>query len=170
MKYFKNIIVIIMIIILSGCNSNNSEVNDKFYLDYYKYNDVDGYIKVELDNSKVYKYSNNSDIKKIFNGNGIIFVGDSKDNKSRLVVNTIDKVINNTDVSDIYYLNDINGVKDYIEGNIDIPIVIFVVNGKVDSYYVNDKDKLSDDEQLELYNKYLDGVHKVLGDVCDEEC
>ena len=54
-----------------------------------------------------------------------------------------------------------------------MPIVLNILEGKITSYHIgtiNDKDKLSESEELELYNIYTDGIHEVLQDTCDEEC
>ena len=54
-----------------------------------------------------------------------------------------------------------------------VPIVINVLEGDITSYYVgtiDDKEVLTEDEELELYNIYSNGIHEVLQDACDERC
>ena len=57
--------------------------------------------------------------------------------------------------------------------NKNIPLVLFVLEGKIEAYHVGtieDKVELSEDETIDLYNSYLDCIHKVLQDACDESC
>ena len=35
---------------------------------------------------------------------------------------------------------------------------------------IDDKVDLSEDETIDLYNIYLEGIHKVLQDACNESC
>lgn len=57
-----------------------------------------------------------------------------------------------------------------------VPLVVFVVNGEIVDYHLDtvasQKDpyvSLNEEQQIELYNIYSDGIHEVLGDVCMEE-
>ena len=154
---------------MCACNKNESYVKDNFE----KYN-KDNDVKVNISDSSIFINSKSSDIKNLFkNGNGVIFVGDFKSNVSRSALNILLNVVDNTDITNVYFSEDLSVIKDYIDEDVSKPLIIFVVEGKVDSYHVgtiDNKDVLSSDEEEELYNIYLDGIHKVLNDVCDERC
>ena len=155
---------------LSGCNK---DVN-KFYKEYIKYNKKDNYVNVDIDVDNVFKYYTNDEIKDVIeNGSGVIFIGNSEDNLSRVVVNVLNKVVSNTDIDVVYCNSDKDIVSKYIDEDISIPVVLFIFEGEVSSYHIgtiNDSYELSNDEEIELYNIYLEGVHRVLNDVCDERC
>lgn len=62
------------------------------------------------------------------------------------------------------------------EKRVYVPLVVFVKDGKIVDYHMDtvatQEDPyvlLGDDEQTELYQIYVDGIHEVLGDVCEEE-
>ena len=102
---------------------------------------------------------------------GVIFIGSPKNDLSRVAIKTLLEASDSTDLTTIYYVDKI----DNIEGIDDkkIPMVINVLDGEIVSYHmgtINDSNKLSEDEELELYNIYLDGIHEVLQDSCDERC
>ena len=154
---------------MCACNKNDSYVKDNFE----KYN-KDNDVKVNISDSSIFINSKSSDIKNLFkNGNGVIFIGDFKSNVSRSALNILLNAVDNTDITNVYFSEDLNIIKDYIDEDVSKPLIVFVVEGKADSYHVgtiDNKDVLSNDEEEELYNIYLDGIHKVLNDVCDERC
>ena len=127
-----------------------------------------------MDEDNVFRYDSNEEIGEVIeSGTGVIFIGDSKDNLSRVVVNMLLRVVSNTDLNIIHYSSDISSVSNYIDEEVTVPIVLFVVDGEVDSYHIgtiDNKEELTEDEEVSLYNIYLDGVHRVLNDVCDERC
>ena len=168
---YKKLLIVFLCFLCIGCGKKES-VN-QFKKEYEKYNDE--YFKLNLSEDDEVVYSTTSEVNKIIkSGTGVIFFGSPKDNLSRVVVDILLDVVNNTDLDHIYYLDNLDGITgiDNIEGK-KIPLVLFVLDGKIVSYHVgtvNDKVELSDDEIVELYNLYSDGVHQVLQDACDENC
>lgn len=62
------------------------------------------------------------------------------------------------------------------EKRVYVPLVVFVVDGKIVSYHADTVSSqtdpyvaLDESQKEELYQIYNDGIHKVLGDVCDED-
>ena len=168
MRYVKYLLIV-FVIVLSGCSKDN-----EFYKEYTKYNNRDNYVDVDIDGDSVFEYYTNDEINDIIkNDSGVIFIGNGEDNLSRVVVNVLDKVVSNTDIDVVYCNNNKDIVSEYINEDISIPVVLFVFEGEVSSYHIgtiNDSYELSNDEEIELYNIYLEGVHQVLNDVCDERC
>ena len=169
----KKILIIFLCFLCIGCGKKVSK--NTFRSVYEKYNDSDEYINLNLESADLIKYSSVKEINDIIdNGSGVIYFGSPKDNVSRRVIDILLDVVNNTDLNKIYYfdsLNSINGLDD-IE-NKKLPLVLFVLEGKIVSYRVGtigDKVDLSEDEIIEIYNFYTDGVHMVLQDACDESC
>lgn len=163
--------LIFLIFLCCGCDKEGG--NNQFVKEYEKYNN--DYYKLDLGDTSIFRYSEVDEINKIIKeGTGVIFIGSPKDNLSRRVVDVLFSVADNTDLSDIYYidsLDEIDGI-DNIDGK-GIPLVLFVLDGEIVSYRVGTVDNkvdLSEDEEIELYNFYSDGVHKVLQDACDESC
>lgn len=165
------LLIVIICFICIGCKDNKDK--NKFQVEYEKYND--NYIKLDLSKGNIVEYSDLDKINSIIgNGSGVIFIGDAKDNLSRRVVDVLLSVADNTGLNKIYYYDSLDGINgiDSIE-NKKIPLVLFVFEGEVLDYHVgtiDDKVELSEDEVIELYNKYSLGVHKVLNDACDESC
>ncbi len=165
--------ILIIIICLLCCACFQKEETSPFKEEWEKYNGK--YLKLELENTNIIKLSTTSEINKVIEkGTGVIFIGNPKNNLSRRAISILLEVANNTDLEKIYYLDnydEINNIQS-IE-NIKIPLVLFVVEGKIVNYRVGtveDKEELTDDETIELYNFYLEGVHQVLQDACDERC
>ena len=165
----KKLYIILLCLLCCACTNSKTTIKEE----YEKYNKE--YVKVDLTNANIVKYSNTKEINKIIkSGTGVIFFGSPKDNLSRVVVDILLDVVNNTDLDHIYYLDNLDGITgiDNIESK-KIPLVLFVLDGKIVSYHVgtvNDKIELTDDEIVEIYNLYSDGVHQVLQDACDENC
>jgi thiol-disulfide isomerase/thioredoxin len=75
-----------------------------------------------------------------------------------------------------YTLTDDDGNEyDTQEKRVYVPTVLFVYNGKVVDYHFDTVDSqtdpyvvLDEEQTLELYNIYLQGIHKVLNDQCDD--
>lgn len=168
---YKKLLIVIFCLLCIGCGKKES-VN-QFKKEYEKYNDK--YFQLNLNEDDEVVYGTTSKINKIIkSGTGVIFFGSPKDNLSRVVVDILLDVVNNTDLDHIYYLDNLDGITgiDNIESK-KIPLVLFVLDGKIVSYHVgtvHDKVELTDDEVVELYNLYSDGVHQVLQDACDESC
>ena len=168
---YKKIFIIILCFFCCSCH-DNSKVN-KFQVLYEKYNK--SHLKLDLDDVNFFYESNTSDINKVIeSGTGVIFLGDPKDDVSRRVVSVLVDVVSNSDLDKIYYFDSLDGIvglDSVLDKN--IPLVLFVLDGKIVSYHVGTIDgkvDLSEDETIELYNQYLEGVHLVLDDACDEEC
>lgn len=170
MKY-KYFLVFVLLFFITGCG----EMGDgkRIKMEYEEYNKT-GYVEVNIDEDNIFQYNTNEEINHILSsGTGVIFIGSEDDNLSRCVMNLLVKVSNHTDIQVIHYNKDINSVSKYIDEEVKRPVVLFVIDGKLDSYHigtVDNKEVLSSDEEVLLYNLYLDGVHKVLDDVCDERC
>lgn len=114
------------------------------------------------------------------------------DLRDTLELNENDEVVTKKKASEEYYellekLDNIllkyeltgsdGNIYDTGEKRLYVPLVLFVKDGEVVAYHndtvesQNDPFILLDDNQYnELYNIYLDGIHKVLDDICDEEC
>ena len=105
---------------------------------------------------------------------GVIFIGSPKNNQSRKAIEVLLQAAENTGLDKIFYLDSTKELKglDEIE-NKEIPLILFVLDGKIVKNHqgtINNKEELSEDETIELYNTYTDGIHKVLQDACDDEC
>lgn len=174
MMKLKNVILIIFCLILCvGCNNTKKTDAIKFKEEYEKYNDTK--VELEIDEDNIITYGSVDKINKIISsGTGVIFIGDPKDNLSRRALNILLQAADNTDLDIIYYidsLDEIKGLEDVEK--LKVPIVINVLEGDITSYYVgtiDDKEDLTEDEELELYNIYSNGIHEVLQDACDERC
>lgn len=171
MKFKELVTFLIIIILIMGCKNKDNDAL-KFKQEYESFNKSN--IKLDIDEDNIMKYSTVNEINKLIkDGTGVIFIGSPKDNLSRASINVLLDASDSTDLNTIYYINSINNIK--LEGidNPKLPLVINVLDGKIKSYHIgtiNDKHKLTEDEELELYNIYTDGIHEVLGDTCDEEC
>lgn len=168
----KRIITILFItILITGCNNKENDAL-KFKHEYESYNKSN--INLEIDEDNIIKYSNSDEINKIIKeGTGVIFIGSPKDNLSRTSIKVLLDASDSTDLSKIYYTSSLNNINLDSIDNPKIPLVINVLEGKIISYHIgtiNEKEKLSESDELDLYNIYTDGIHQVLGDTCDEEC
>ena len=170
-RMYRIFIIVVLCLMCLGCGKRDSV--SRFNREYEKYNSE--YIELDLGDSSFVHYSNLDEVNKIIReGTGVIFIGRPKDNLSRRVVSVLFEVVDNTDLDKIYYLDSLDEIEgiDSID-SLKMPLVLFVLEGKIVSYRVgtiDDKVDLSDDELIELYNFYSDGVHKVLQDACDESC
>ena len=171
MKY-KKILIILLSLIIIGC-TNNKLNKETFKQEYEKYNSTK--IKLEIAINNIIEYVSKAEINKIIKSKtGVIFIGNPQDNLSRVSIKLLLEAADSTDLDKIYYISSLDKIEnlDTID-NIKIPLVLFILKGKIIDYNIgtiNDKIELSDNEQIDLYNKYLDGIHKVLQDTCDEEC
>ena len=81
-------------------------------------------------------------------------------------------------ILDDYIVKDSDGVEhNTSKKRIYVPLVVFVKDGEIVSYHADTVAsqtdpyvKLTNEQHDELYDIYLDGIHKVLNDVCDERC
>lgn len=166
----KLLLITIIFVLLIGCTKKEQTDAIKFKEEYEKYNNTK--IKLNISEDNIIKYATKKEIKEIIkNKSGVIFIGDPKDNQSRVAIKCLLNASESTDLQQIYYTKDTTDIEE-IE-NTKTPIVIYVLEGKIVSTHngtIKDKTKLSEDEEIELYNIYMDGIHKVLQDACDEEC
>ena len=161
----RNLIIVIICIICCACTNKN-----KFKEEYEKYNNE--YTKIELEDTSIIKYSNKEEINKIIKEKtGVIYFGNPKDNLSRKAIETLLSAAINTGLDKIYYLETKKEIKE-VE-NKQIPLVVFVLEGKIVSEHqgtIDNKSNLTEDETIKLYNIYTEGIHQVLQDTCEEEC
>lgn len=168
MKYKRIALLIILTIFITACNK---ELTDslKFKKEYEKYNNEK--IELNISETNIIEYKTEEEINEIIKTkSGVIFIGTPKDNKSRISIKLLLDASESTDLQEIYYIDSIKNIK--VE-NIDkstVPIVLFILEGKIVDKYTLEKEKLTEDEEIDLYNNYLEGIHKVLQDTCDEEC
>lgn len=170
MKLKKILLISISLLLISGCSSKEKTDAIKFKEEYEKYNDSK--IKLEIDENNIITYATTEEINKIIKEKtGVIFIGSPKDNLSRTAIKTLLEASDSTDLTTIYYIDKIDNIEGIEEKK--TPLVLNVLEGEVISYHtgtINDSTNLSEDDELELYNIYLDGIHEVLQDSCDERC
>lgn len=173
MKLKNILLILICVFFLVGCKEQEETDANKFKNEYEQYNDTK--IKIEIEEDNIITYANSSKINNIIKeGTGVIFIGEPKNNLSRTAIKVLLKASDSTDLNNIYYINSLENIEglDNID-NLQIPIVINVLEGTITSYHIgtiNNKEQLTDDEEIELYNTYLEGIHEVLQDSCDERC
>ena len=141
----------------------------------------DSLIKVELSDNNNYVLSDKEVLEKLFNDNGILYLGDALSLSSRKNVVLLDEVVSSTSIDKIYFVNIsnideqlTNYLKDKLEvdsldaGNAYLIKQGIVINEIIANDLNNDKE-LSDKEketlQLEYQEKILDLIEK-----CDENC
>lgn len=167
------VLLIVMFSLCIGCGNNEQTDALKFKNEYEKYNDSK--IELEIDDDNIIKYSNLDSINDIIaNGTGVIFIGNPSDNLSRVAIEILLQAADSTDLDTIYYYDKVDDIKGLEEvENLKVPLVINVLEGEIKSYKVgtvSDKTKLNEEEEMDLYNIYLEGIHEVLQDSCDERC
>lgn len=156
----KKIIVFLIIILLTGCDSND---NIRFMREYEKDNET--LYKVDVPEDNYIKYINEEKLTKLLDGGtGIVYVGNEMDDDCRKIVNILFDAVSSTGADVIYYYRtmELDFISKYVD-NPQVPIVLFIYDGEL-TYVMG---KLSDKE---LYESYLDGIHVVLNDICNEEC
>jgi hypothetical protein len=141
----------------------------------------DSLIKVELSDNNNYVLSDKEDLEKLFNDNGILYLGDALSLSSRKNVVLLDEVVSSTSIDKVYFVNIsnideqlTNYLKEKLEvdsldaGNVYLIKQGIVINEITANDLNNDKE-LSDKEketlQLEYQEKILDLIEK-----CDENC
>ncbi len=141
----------------------------------------DSLIKVELSDNNNYVLSDKEDLEKLFNDNGILYLGDASSLSSRKNVVLLDEVVSSTSIDKIYYVNIsnideqlTNYLKEKLEvdsldaGNVYLIKQGIVINEITANDLNNDKelnDKEKETLQLEYQEKILDLIEK-----CDENC
>lgn len=168
----KRVILFLTILFLVvGC-SNNTDAS-KFKREYEKYNKEK--INVKIDRDNIIKYKTSDEINGIIDKkSGVIFIGSSKDDLSRVAIEVLLKAADSTDLKEIYYVDSYKDIPKVKEINgMKRPAVIYVLDGEIIGYHIgtfDDLTKLDKKQEQELYNIYSDGIHSVLQDTCDEEC
>ncbi len=171
--YKKILFILLFCLLCVGCNDNKVSDSVKFKREYEKLNNKN--ITLDIDEENIVVYSDVSEVNDIIkNGSGVIYVGSPDNDVSRKVIEVLLKVSDSTDLEKIYYINNLDGIKgiDDVKG-FGIPTVLFVLDGKIVKYQVGIDSldvNLSKEEEMKLYNIYLEGIHEVLQDTCDERC
>ena len=162
----KKVIMVLFCLLCIGCGKQTEESDSiKFKNEYEGYNEE--YISLDISEANLIEYSSLEEINQIIeSGTGVIYIGSPKDNLSRKAIDVLLGVTHNTDLDKIYYVDSLDGIKGLDEiTDKKMPLVLFVKNGEIVKYHigtVNDKTELSDDELVELYNDYLEGLQKIL--------
>ena len=161
-------ILILSFLLLTGCDNKD---NIRFKNEYEKLNDTLFSISVDSDN--YIKYVSFSEVEKLLDGGtGLIYIGNEYDNECRQMVNILISAVSSTNLDTIYYYKtlELDNILEYIDDP-QVPIVLFLYEGEL-SYIkgIGNNENLTDSEKDTLYEEYLDGIHKVLNDVCDDEC
>lgn len=173
MKLQKFLVVILCFFCIACGKEQKLEDGDQFKAEYEAYNNE--YVSLDISSDNLIKYCSLDEVNTLIrDGTGVIYLGSPKDNLSRVAVDILLEASDNTDLNVIYYLDSLDGVvglDDIVD--LRVPLVLFVLEGEIVDYHVGtvqDKVELSNDEVVELYNIYLDGIHQVLQDSCDERC
>jgi hypothetical protein len=141
----------------------------------------DSLIKVELSDNNNYVLSDKEDLEKLFNDNGILYLGDASSLSSRKNVVLLDEVVSSTSIDKVYFVNIsnideqlTNYLKEKLEvdsldaGNVYLIKQGIVINEITANDLNNDKelnDKEKETLQLKYQEKILDLIEK-----CDENC
>lgn len=166
----RKIIIILIVLILTGCTSVSDGL--RFKQEYEKYNDTLHKVSIDEDNYIIYA-STNKIIEIINSGTGVIFIGNEQDNECRQMISTLIEAANSTNLEKIYYLREtqLDAFTKYVDKP-QVPLVLFVYEGEIVSYKqgIGNNENLTPEEREDLFNIYVSGIHKVLNDMCDEEC
>ena len=159
------VLIVFICFVCFGCSSKKISDSVKFKNEYEKYNDK--YMELEIDYDNIVKYANKNKINNIISeGTGVILIGSPRDNVCRKAVSLLLKVSDSTDLDTIYYNSNLDGISGLDDiGELNVPVVLFVLDGKIVKYKIG-----ANEEDMDLYNIYLDGIHEVLQDTCDERC
>lgn len=166
----KKIIIVLTIFILTACSNSNDYL--KFKTEYEKLNN--SLHKIEISEDNYMKYSSIEEIIKIIEeGTGVIYIGNEHDNECRQMVPILISAADSTNIEEINYLRtiELDEFSKYIDSP-QVPLVLFVYEGKIVNYKqgIGNNENLTQIESEELFNTYVDGIHKVLNDMCNEEC
>ena len=147
-------------------NKENTILSDAitFRNEYMNYNDKD-FLNIYISENNTFKYKSEAEILEILkNGNGIIYIGDSKENNSRNLVNVLSEVGIELE-KDIYYINSNNIINteiyDILETDV-IPILIIVKNGSIIATY---KSSVEEDNDT-IKNELISIINSNEVDVC----
>ena len=156
-------------------NSNKETDASKFKKEYEQYNSDK--LKIELSKNNPFIYSSFKDVNNFLDSSVVtIFIGNSKDDNSRIIADLLDKLASENSVSKIYYL-DYNNLTDknkskladkleIDQDKIAMPMVIFANNGFMVNYYIY----LDDIDKTKANNELNYSMQKTYNDVCDETC
>ena len=175
-KYFKILIIVLCVFVVSGCNNKKDDGDGERFKKEYD--------TLDISSDNIIKYSDIDKVLDILDSDsGVIYIGNSSDDLSKVIVPILLSASESTDLDKIYYVDSNKIEKEFSiddkDGNViisnnklDIPLVMFIYDGSVIDYHIgsiDDKLELSEEETIELYNKYLDGIHGVLNDQCDTD-
>ena len=177
MKKVVKLSLLFLIVLLTGC-FNTKKVEKVEYTDALKFKEEyeslnDKYLEVEIKEKNPIKYSSMAEIEDIINNkSGIIFLGNSKDNKSRVILPSLIEATNQTGIKPLYYLSieDKEEIKGLLNKDLDIPLIIFVKDGEILKILDNQEETLSSNKQDELLKTYRNNIHEILDDLCDQSC
>lgn len=176
-KIIKLTSLLLIVCLISGCFNNKKEVKKestdalKFKEEYESLNN--DYKEIEIKENNPIKYSSIDEIKDIINNkSGLIFLGNAKDNKSRIIIPILIEAAKQTGIKPIYYLSiDSNEqIKELVNKDLTYPLIIFVKDGEILETIENDKTSLTTEEENSLLKKYRNTIHEILDDLCDQSC
>lgn len=176
-KIIKLTSLLLIVFLMSGCINNKKEVKKeatdalKFKEEYESLNNE--YLEIEIKENNPIKYSSIDEVKDIIsNKSGLIFLGNAKDDKSRIIIPILIEASKQTGIKPLYYLNieDNNEIKDIINEEKEKPLILFVKDGEILEIIENDKTSLTQDEENDLLKKYRNKIHEILDDLCDQSC
>lgn len=172
------LIAILILVVIFGIlflNSNKKTDASKFKKEFEQYNS--DYLKIELSNNNPFVYTSFDKVNKFMDSSVVaIYIGNPKDDNSRLIADILDDLANDNSVSKIYYL-DYNSLTDknktklakkleITDTDITMPLVIYVNNGVIIDYYI-----YSDDiDKINAKNELNYSMQKTFNDFCDEAC
>ena len=173
---------IYVMLVRNSQNTDQHETNDAIEIkeEYAKYNDE--YFNVNLSDGNVYKNINEDGIKDILeNKDGLIFIGDAKNNISRKNIVILNNVVLSTSIPEVNYF-DKNKINDefnnYLISKLNVDNIlsgtlIATQGGKILNVYypsyVIDNTELSDNEKQTLTDEYHKIIEKFI-EACDENC
>ena len=146
----KIIILLSILIMLSGCGNKKEENTDALKF-------KEEYSMIDIYKENPYVYSNKEEVLKLLNKTGVIYIGSSDNKESIELLKKLNEAVDNTGISKVYYLN--NNYEEVLKkiNKTDIPVVIFVKDGKI----------IESDNTTKSYEL---AIHEVLDDLCDKEC
>ena len=141
----------------------------------------DSLIKVELSDNNNYVLSDKEDIEKLFNDNGILYLGDALSLSSRKNVVLLDEVVSSTSIDKVYFVNISNideQLTNYLKEKLEVDsldagntylIKQGIVINEITANDLNNDKELSDKEKEALQLKYQEKILDLI-EKCDENC
>ncbi|MBR2588650.1 MAG: hypothetical protein IKD77_05565 [Bacilli bacterium] len=176
MKKVVFLFMTIMIIIFSGC-SKQYKLKEEYESLNGKKTNGQSYIKVTIPKDNSIVYSNYSEIFKVLDSTGIIYIGSAKSQISRDYLNQLLKAIEDTGISKVYYI-DISKTKEKTKykkllkkinkKEIQIPTMISVKGGKIKEIISetknisNKKYTPKESKKKEILEKYKNAINIII--------